>query len=79
MEISVFPRKCGVRLTIKGPEENCQGVAFYLGCGAEYKGGYIYHLNTTGHTHQGNQNGKKHVYPNVHRSTAYNSQDMEAT
>ena len=48
MEISVFPRtgkrKCGVRLTIKGPEENCQGVAFYLACGGEYKGGYIYHI-----------------------------------
>ena len=23
--------------------------------------------------------GKRHVYPNVHRSTVYNSQDMEAT
>ena len=27
----------------------------------------------------GNQNGKRHVYPNVHHSTVYNSQDMEAT
>ena len=26
-----------------------------------------------------NQNWKRHVYPNVHRSTVYNSQDMEAT
>ena len=34
---------------------------------------------TAGHTHQGNQNRKRHVYPNVHRSTVYNSQDMEAT
>ena len=34
---------------------------------------------TAGHTHQGYQNGKRHVYPNVHRSTVYNSQDMEAT
>ena len=23
--------------------------------------------------------GKRHEYPNVHRSTVYNSQDMEAT
>ena len=34
---------------------------------------------TTGHTHRGNQNWKRHVYPSVHRSTVYNSQDMEAT
>ena len=34
---------------------------------------------TAGHTHWGNQNWKRHVYPNVHRSTVYNSQDMEAT
>ena len=34
---------------------------------------------TLGHTHQGNQNCKRHVYPNVHHSTVYNSQDMEAT
>ena len=34
---------------------------------------------TAGHTHWGNQKGKRHVYPNVHRSTVYNSQDMEAT
>ena len=34
---------------------------------------------TAGHTHRGNQNWKRHVYPNVHRSTVYNSQDMEAT
>ena len=34
---------------------------------------------TVGHTHWGNQNWKRHVYPNVHRSTVYNSQDMEAT
>ena len=26
-----------------------------------------------------NQKGKRHVYPNVYRSTVYNSQDMEAT
>ena len=25
------------------------------------------------------QKGKRHEYPNVHRSTVYNSQDMEAT
>ena len=34
---------------------------------------------TAGHTHWGNQNWKRHVYPNVHCSTVYNSQDMEAT
>ena len=32
-----------------------------------------------GHTHWGNQNWKRHVYTNVHHSTVYNSQDMEAT
>ena len=30
-------------------------------------------------THQGNQIWKRHVHPNVHRSTLYHSQDMEAT
>ena len=34
---------------------------------------------TAGHTHQGNLHWKRHVYPDVHRSTVYNSQDMEAT
>ena len=34
---------------------------------------------TAGHTHRGNQNWKRHMYPNVHRSTVYNSQDMEVT
>ena len=34
---------------------------------------------TAGHTHWGNQKGKRHVYPNVHHSTVCNSQDMEAT
>ena len=34
---------------------------------------------TAGHTQWGNQNWKRHVYPNVHHSTVYNSQDMEAT
>ena len=32
-----------------------------------------------GHTHWRNQNWKSHVYANVHHSTVYNSQDMEAT
>ena len=32
---------------------------------------------TAGHTHGGNQNRKRHMYPNVHCSTVYNSQDME--
>ena len=34
---------------------------------------------TPGHTHWGNQNWKRHRYPNIHHSTVYNSQDMEAT
>ena len=34
---------------------------------------------TSGQTHQGNQIWKRHVHPNVHRSTVYHSQDMEAT
>ena len=34
---------------------------------------------TAGHTHWGNQNGKRHAYPNVHRSTVYDCQDMETT
>ena len=34
---------------------------------------------TPGDTHRRNQNRKKHMYPNVHRSTVYDSQDMEAT
>ena len=33
---------------------------------------------TAGHTHRGNQNWKRHLYPNVHHSTVDNSQDMEA-
>ena len=28
---------------------------------------------TAGHIHRGDQNWKRHVYPNVHRSTVYNS------
>ena len=28
---------------------------------------------TAGHTHWGNQNWKRHVYPSVHHSTVYNS------
>ena len=34
---------------------------------------------TAGHTHRGNQNWKRHMYPNAHLSTVYNSQDMETT
>ena len=34
---------------------------------------------TARHTHQGNQNWKRHMYSNVHCSTVYNSQDMETT
>ena len=34
---------------------------------------------TAGHTHWGNQNWKRHIYPKVHHCTVYNSQDMEAT
>ena len=32
---------------------------------------------TAGHTHWGNQNWKRHLYPNVHRSIVYNSQEDE--
>ena len=34
-------------------------------------------IATAGHTHRGNQNWKRHMYPSVHHSTVYNSQDME--
>ena len=34
---------------------------------------------TAGHTHGGNQKWKRHVYPSIHHSTVYNSQDMEST
>ena len=34
---------------------------------------------TAGHTFWGNQNWKRHMYPNVHRRTVYNSQDMKST
>ena len=34
---------------------------------------------SAGHAHRGNQNSKRHVYPNVYHRTVYNSQDMEAT
>ena len=33
----------------------------------------------TEETRRENQKAKRHVYPNVHRSTVYNTQDMEAT
>ena len=36
-------------------------------------------LNKLKLTHQGNQIWKRHMHPNVHRSTVYHSQDMEAT
>ena len=32
---------------------------------------------TAVHTHRGNQNWKRHMYPNAHCSTVYNSQDMD--
>ena len=32
----------------------------------------------TGHIPRENRNSKKHMHPNVHSSTTYNSQDMEA-
>ena len=35
--------------------------------------------STSGHTHWGNQNWKRHMYTSVHHSTVDNSQDMEAT
>ena len=31
---------------------------------------------TAGHTHRGNQNWKRHMHPNVHRSTVYNRIDV---
>ena len=34
---------------------------------------------TAGCTHWRNQSQKRQVYPNIHHSTVYNSQDMEAT
>ena len=34
---------------------------------------------TAGHTQWENQNPKRHMYPSVHRSTIYNSEDMEVT
>ena len=38
----------------------------------------IWHSNLTAwHTHWGNQNWKRHVYPNVHPSIVYNSQEDE--
>ena len=33
--------------------------------------------STTGHTHWGNQKGKRHMYPNVHRSTVYKGYSNE--
>ena len=35
--------------------------------------------STTGDIPWGNQNWKRHMYPNIHWSTIYNSSDMEAT
>ena len=35
------------------------------------------HNPTTGHIPRGNHNWKRHMCPNVHCSTVYNSQDME--
>ena len=35
--------------------------------------------STPGYTHWENQIWKRHAHPNVHHSTVYNSQDMEAT
>ena len=34
---------------------------------------------TPGNIHRGNQIWKRQVHPNIHRSTVYNSQDMETT
>ena len=34
---------------------------------------------TSGRTHQGNQNWKRHTHPSIHCSTFYNSLDMEET
>ena len=35
--------------------------------------------STPGHTFRWNSNSKRHMHPNVHCSTIYNSQGMEAT
>ena len=36
-------------------------------------------ISTTEHIPWGSQNWKRHMYPNIHCSTIYNSQDMKAT
>ena len=57
-------------------------------CGEEYGGAFNSTRNktttwpsnaTTGHIPWENHNSKRHTYPNVHCSTIYNSQDVEAT
>ena len=40
---------------------------------------FLNSIYTAGHTHWGTQNWKRHMYPNVHCSTAYSSEDMEGT
>ena len=40
---------------------------------------YVFVRHYTCLTHQGNQIWKRHMHPNVHRSTVYNNQDREAT
>ena len=39
----------------------------------------IQQSHTTGHIPRENHNSKRHMHPNVHRGTIYNSQVMEAT
>ena len=61
------------------PNANQCFVLFCFVFTLQYCIGFAIYLHpTTGHTHQGNQNWKRHLYPNVHCSTVYNSQDMEA-
>ena len=62
-------------------------VHWYSLCGEEYRGS-LQNKNratkwfsnpTAGHISRGNRNSKRYMYPSVHCSTVYNSQDMEAT
>ena len=76
-------RGCGEKGTLLHCWWECKYSHYGEQCGDSLKPGNrtaIWHNNpTAGHTHRGNQNWKKHVYPNVHCSTVYNSQDMEVT
>ena len=77
-------RGCGEKGTLLHCWWECKLVQpLWRTCGDSLKNGNrtaLWPSNpTAGHTHQGNQIWKKHMYPNVHCGTVYNSQDMEAT